>query len=58
VEVDVVPLEVFGILFGSSYMYMRDFIFMKRGEKSNIATLPRMENPSSSMHTNLNRIYL
>jgi hypothetical protein len=30
VEIDVVPLDVCGVVFGSPYMYMRDAIFMKR----------------------------
>jgi hypothetical protein len=30
VEVDVVPLDVCGVVFGSPYMYMRDVIFMRR----------------------------
>jgi hypothetical protein len=30
VEVDVVPLDVCGVVFGSPYMYMRDAIFMRR----------------------------
>jgi hypothetical protein len=30
VEVDVVSLDVCGVVFGSPYMYMRDVIFMRR----------------------------
>ena len=30
VELDVVSLDVCGVLFGSPYMYMRDVIFMQR----------------------------
>jgi hypothetical protein len=30
VEVDVVPLDVCGVVFGIHYMYMRDGIFMRR----------------------------
>ena len=30
VEVDVVPLDVCGVVFGSPYMYMRDAIFLIR----------------------------
>jgi hypothetical protein len=30
VELDVVPLDVCGVVFGSPYMYMRDVIFMRR----------------------------
>jgi hypothetical protein len=30
VEVDVVPLDVCGVVFGSPYMYKRDEIFMMR----------------------------
>jgi hypothetical protein len=30
VEVDVVPLDVCGVVFGSPYMYMRDAIFTKK----------------------------
>jgi hypothetical protein len=30
VEVDVVPLDVCGVMFGIPYMYMRDVIFMRR----------------------------
>jgi hypothetical protein len=30
VELDVVPLDVCGVVFGSPYMYMRDVIFMWR----------------------------
>jgi hypothetical protein len=33
VEVDVVPLDVCGVVFGSPYMYMRDAIFMRRENK-------------------------
>jgi hypothetical protein len=33
VELDVVPLDVCGVVFGSPYMYMRDAIFMR--EKTN-----------------------
>jgi hypothetical protein len=29
VELDVVPLDVCGVVFGSPYMYMRDAIFME-----------------------------
>jgi hypothetical protein len=29
-ELDVIPLDMCGILFGSPYMYMRDAIFMRR----------------------------
>ena len=28
VELDIVPLDVCGVVFGSPYMYMRDKIFM------------------------------
>jgi hypothetical protein len=30
VELDVVPLDVCAVVFGSPYMYMRDEIFMQR----------------------------
>jgi hypothetical protein len=30
VELDVVPLDMCGVVFGSPYMYMRDAIFMRR----------------------------
>jgi hypothetical protein len=30
VEIDVVPLDVCGVVFGSPYMYMRDSIFTRR----------------------------
>jgi hypothetical protein len=30
VELDVVPLYICGVVFGSPYMYMRDAIFMRR----------------------------
>ena len=30
VELDVVPLDVCGVVFGSPYIYMRDEIFMRR----------------------------
>jgi len=30
VEVDVVPLDVCGVMFGIPYMYMRDGIFIRR----------------------------
>jgi hypothetical protein len=30
VELDVVPLDVCGVVFGSPYMYMRDAVFMSR----------------------------
>jgi hypothetical protein len=30
VELDVVPVDVCGIMFGSPYMYMRDEIFIRR----------------------------
>jgi len=30
VDLDVVPLDVCGVVFGSPYMYMRDEIFMRR----------------------------
>jgi hypothetical protein len=33
VEVDVVPLDVCSIVFGGSYMYMRDAIFMRRANQ-------------------------
>jgi hypothetical protein len=33
VELDVVPLDVCGVVFGSSYMYMRDAIFMWRANQ-------------------------
>ena len=33
VELDVVPLDVFGVVFGSLYMYMRGEIFMKRANQ-------------------------
>ena len=33
VELDVVPLGVCGVVFGSHYMYMRDQIFMWRANK-------------------------
>jgi hypothetical protein len=29
-EVDVVPLDMCGVVFGSPYMYMRDAIFIRR----------------------------
>jgi hypothetical protein len=30
VELDVVPLDVCGVVFGSPHMYMRDAVFMQR----------------------------
>jgi hypothetical protein len=33
VELDVVPLDVCGVVFGSPYMYMRDAIFMRRDKQ-------------------------
>ena len=33
VELDVVPLDVCGVVFGSPYMYMRDRIFMQRANQ-------------------------
>jgi hypothetical protein len=30
VEVNVVPLDVYGLMFGSPYIYMKDAIFMRR----------------------------
>lgn len=30
IEVDVVPLYVYGVVFGSPYMYMRDVLFVRR----------------------------
>jgi hypothetical protein len=33
VELDVVPFDVCGVVFGSPYMYMRDAIFMHREKK-------------------------
>jgi hypothetical protein len=30
VEIDVVPLDMCGVVFGRPYMYMRDMIFMWR----------------------------
>jgi uncharacterized protein (UPF0128 family) len=33
VELDVVPLDVCGVVFGSPYMYMRDAIFMQRANQ-------------------------
>jgi hypothetical protein len=30
VELDVVPLDMCGVVFGNLYMYMRDVIFMRR----------------------------
>jgi hypothetical protein len=30
VELDVVPLDVCGVVFGSPYMYIREAIFMRR----------------------------
>jgi hypothetical protein len=30
VELDVLPLDVCGVVFGIPYMYMRDAIFMRR----------------------------
>jgi hypothetical protein len=33
VELDVVPLDVCGVVFGSPYMYMRDVIFMRRANQ-------------------------
>ena len=33
VELDIVPLDVCGVVFGSPYMYMRDAIFMWRAKQ-------------------------
>ena len=33
VDLDVVPLDICGVLFGSPYMYMRDAIFMRRANQ-------------------------
>jgi hypothetical protein len=33
VELDVVPLDVCGIMFGITYMYMRDVVFMQRANR-------------------------
>jgi len=33
VEVDVVPLDVCGVVFGSPYVYMRDAIFTRRANQ-------------------------
>ena len=33
VELDVVPLDVCGVVFGSPYMYMRDSIFTQRSKQ-------------------------
>jgi len=33
VDLDVIPLDVCGVVFGSPYMYMRDAIFMRRDNK-------------------------
>ena len=33
VELDVVPLDVYGVVFGSPYMYMRVAIFMRRSNQ-------------------------
>jgi hypothetical protein len=51
VEVNVVLLYVYGVVFGSPYMGMRDTIFM--GEKTSYP-LSRMGSLSSSMHTKVN----
>jgi hypothetical protein len=32
VEVDVLPLDVCGLVFGRPYMYMRDAILMRKGK--------------------------
>jgi hypothetical protein len=32
-ELDIVPLDVCGVVFGSPYMYMRDVIFMQRANQ-------------------------
>jgi hypothetical protein len=36
VELDVVPLDVCGVVFGSPYMYTRDVIFMRRDNRYQI----------------------
>ena len=33
VDLDVVPLDVFGVMFGSPYMYMHDAISMRRANQ-------------------------
>jgi hypothetical protein len=33
VELDVVPLDICGVVFGSPYMYMRNAIFMGRANQ-------------------------
>ena len=33
VELDVVPLDMCGVVFGSPYMYIRDSIFMQRANQ-------------------------
>jgi hypothetical protein len=33
VELDIVPIDVCGVVFGSPYMYMRDEIFMQRAKQ-------------------------
>jgi hypothetical protein len=36
VELDLVPLDVCRLVFGSPYMYMRDFIFMQKSNQYNL----------------------
>jgi hypothetical protein len=33
VKIDVVPIDLCGVVFGIPYMYMRDIIFMRRSNK-------------------------
>ena len=33
VDLDVVPFDICGVVFGSPYMYMRDAIFMRRANQ-------------------------
>jgi hypothetical protein len=51
-ELDVVPLDVHGAMFGRPYMYIRDVIFMWRIKQY---FLIKMKSLTSSMHTKVNR---
>jgi len=54
VELDVVPIDMCRVVFGSSYMYMMDVIFMQ--QKMN-TTWSRMGIISSSMNIKVNQRY-
>jgi hypothetical protein len=52
VEVDAIPLDVCGLVFGSPYMYTRDKIFTRRANQYHMI---KDESLSSSIHTKVNQ---